>query len=210
MLQEMEAAFAARGRTPKGREARKKIFQAALAAMTSSGAHGASLETIASTAGLTQAALRHHFPTRDELLTAVFTTATVWFRSRLAHIVANTRVPAAARLQMCIESHLEFMESVDSVFWLEGSAYWIRTAPNRRVRNEFYRWMVNEYALMIGELRPDLRKPERQGKAFVLVSLVLGSWVTHGRGSAWHRDFNAGHRRKLLVQSAMDLVAVIG
>jgi AcrR family transcriptional regulator len=203
----MEAAFAARGRTPKGRAARKRIFQAALATIASSGAREASLDTIAASAGLTQAALRHHFPTRDELLTAVFTTATVWFRSRLASIVANTRVPAAARLQMCIESHLGFMESVDSVFWLEGSAYWIRTAPNRRVRNEFYRWMVNEYARMIGELRPALGKRERQDKGFAIVTLVLGSWITHGRGSSWHREFHATHRRGILVQAAMDLVA---
>jgi len=203
MLQEMEELFANRGRTPKGRKALSAIFRASMGAIADYGAQAASLDTIAAGAGLTQAALRHYFATRDELLTAVFTTGTVWFRLQLARIVADTNLPAAKRLEQCAEWHLRFMENIDSVFWLEGSAYWIRTAPNRRVRNAFYRWMVTEYAALIGEIRPDLRRPERLRRAYPLVSLVLGSWITHGRGSAWGTHFNVQQRRGVLLEAAL-------
>jgi AcrR family transcriptional regulator len=207
MLQEMEAVFAASGRTPKGRRALKAIFQATMAAITNAGTHGSSLDTIAANADLTQAALRHHFPSRDELLTAVFKAWIVWIRSEVGGVLADTKLPATAQLKILIETHLMLMETVDSAFWLEGSAYWIRTAPNRRVRNQFYRWLMNEYALLIGRIRPDLGKMAQQDRAFAVLSLVLGAWITHGRGSSWHRDFHVTHRRKILVQSATDLAS---
>lgn len=207
MIQEMEEVFAARGRTPKGRKALTAVFRASMAAIVDYGVLGASLDTIAAGAGLTQAALRHYFPTRDELLTAILATAATWFRSQLASIVANTKIPSASRLRRCIEWHLQYMETVDSAFWLEASAYWIRTAPARRVRNEFYRWMVAEYAVMIGEIRPELNQPDRLRKAYALVSLVLGSWITHGRGSASGKHFNVEQQREALLQGAMNIAA---
>jgi AcrR family transcriptional regulator len=205
MLKEIETLFAAQGLTPKGRKALAAVFRSGMAAIADSGAQAASLDTIAAHAGLTQAALRYYFQTKDDLLTAIFTAGTLWFRSELASIVADTDLPAARRLERCIGRHLDFMEAVDSVFWLEGSAYWIRTAPNRRVRNEFYRWMVAEYASMIGEIKPSVGRPERLSRAFAIVSLVLGSWITHGRGSAWGDGFDVRHRRSVLLRAATRL-----
>lgn len=205
MYSEMEAIFASRGSTPKGRRTLAAVYRAGMAAIADYGAERASLEVIAARAGLTQAALRHYFPTRDQLLAALLETGSVWFRAQLAAIAARRDIPAARRLEQCIEWHLRFMEGVDTLYWLEASAYWIRTATGRRVRNAFYRWLVAEYATMIGEIHRALRKPERLRRSYALASLVLGSWITHGRGSAWSRDLNVEQRRSLLLRAAMAL-----
>ncbi len=98
------------------------------------------------------------------------------------------------------------MEAVDSAYWLEGSAYWIRNAPSHHIRNEFYRWMVAEYAAMIAEIHPALRKTEPRNRAYAVVSLVLGAWITHGRGSSWSKQFSAQQQREVLIQAAMSIV----
>jgi AcrR family transcriptional regulator len=207
MLLQVEELFAATGRTPKGRRALAAIFRAGMAAVAESGVHAASMERIGADAGLTQAAVRHYFPTRDELLTALFTTAATWFRSKVSLIMAERDIPAAMRLMTCIDLHLQYMELVDSVFWLEASAYWIRTAHVRRFRNEFYQGVIAEYAILIGEIRPDLKKRVREERAFAAVTLSLGAWITHGRGSSWGNGFKAQQRRELLLQTALQIAA---
>jgi len=52
---------------------RQEILNAGLAVFSSSGFHGASLRDVAARAGLSQAGLLHHYPSKEHLLKAVFT-----------------------------------------------------------------------------------------------------------------------------------------
>lgn len=207
VLDLIEAQFAAAGRTPKGRRARLAIFRATRDLMISRGLHSTSLEAIADQAGLTQAALRHHFATRDELLHAFFLAATRWFRNQVAGQLKDGELPAREQLENCISWHLEYMENVDTAFWLEGSAYWLRHVPPRHTRDEFYRWLVRQYARLINEIRPDLAARECQRRAYTLLTLVLGAWITHGKGSSVTGAGSAVEQRRLLAATAMEIVS---
>jgi AcrR family transcriptional regulator len=203
---EIEEAFAVAGRTPKGRKALRAIFRATRSLVANRGIEAASLETIANGAGLTQAAVRHYFATRDELLTAFFVGATQWFRARVTELLTGSGLPATDQLERCISWHLEYMENVDTAFWLEASAYWIRHPPPRHTRDEFYRWLLGEYARLIRGIRPALGTSECKRRAYTLLTLILGAWITHGRGSAVRGAGSAVEQRRLLIDTAMAIV----
>jgi AcrR family transcriptional regulator len=202
----IEEHFASDGRTPKGRRARRAIFAATRELVVSQGVELTSLEAIANGAGLSQAALRHYFPTREHLFSAFFVAATRWFRDRVAGLLTAGDLPPRQQLERCIAWHLEYMEHVDSVFWLEASVYWIRHPQPRQTRDEFYRWLLNQYARLIGEMRPTLRGKESRRRAYALLSLVLGAWITHGRGSAIRAAGSVYEQRQLLVETGMAII----
>jgi len=206
MLDLIEERFTAGGRTPKGRKARLAIYRATRDLVGRQGLEATSLDAIADRAGLTQAALRHYFGTRDELLTAFFVSATDWFKDQLAGLLSATGMPARQQLGQCVSWHLEYMEHVDTAFWLEASAYWLRHPRPRHTRDDWYRWLVREYARLIGAIQPSLGARERQRRAYALLTLVLGAWTTHGRGSAVSGAGNRIEQRRLLVDVAMRIV----
>jgi AcrR family transcriptional regulator len=205
MFHLIEAQFAARGRTPKGRRAMGAIFRATREILASAGLEAASLDLIADRAGLTQAALRHYFPTRDELFTAFFVTATEWLRLGVADILRQEELLARDKLERCIGWHLEYMESVDTVFWLEASAYRLRVPPGRRARDEWYRWLTGQYATLIAQIQPAVSVRERERKSYAILTLILGGWITHGRGSTLARSTEIIDQRQLLIDTAMEI-----
>lgn len=205
MLQQIQARFAASGQTPKGRRALEAIFRGTLSVVTELGLSAASLEAIADQAGLSQAALRHYFPTRDDLLTAFFLAATGWLESEVRSLAGQNGVSPRDQLEQCVNWHLQYMEQVDTAFWLESSAYWLRNPEGRRARDRFYRWLAGQYARLIGQIQPTLNPRECQRRAVALLTLVVGAWITHGRGSATDFPGTAAERRQLLVDTALDI-----
>ncbi len=98
------------------------------------------------------------------------------------------------------------MEHVDTAFWLEASAYWIRHPQPRQTRDQFYRWLMQQYARLIGDMRPGLGRTECNRRAYALLTLVLGAWITHGKGSAVFDAGGAPEQRRLLLDTAMAIV----
>jgi AcrR family transcriptional regulator len=207
MLTLIEDQFATIGRTPKGTGRLRAIFRATRRTVMELGLQGASLDLIADRAGLTQAAVRHYFPTRDELLSAFFISASEWFRGRLQSLVDDAQLAPQERLERCITVHLEFMEHIDTAIWLESSAYWLRTQPQRGTRDDWYRWLEEQYACQIVLMQPALGPRECQRRAYLILTLVLGAWITHGRGSAVSTHAGVIDRRQLIVDTAINIAA---
>ena len=205
MFDEIEEHFAATARTPKGERAMRAIFHATRRTLAEEGVHGTSLDLIASRAGLTQAALRHYLPTREDLLTAFFSAATQWVQSRVGQSLAPDGLPAREVLERCVGWHLELMEKVDTAFWVEGYSYWLRQRPGRRVLDDWYGWLTGQYAGLIAQIQPLVGARERERRAYAILTLVLGAWVTHGRGSAVYDSVKVPERRRLLIDVAMDI-----
>jgi AcrR family transcriptional regulator len=205
MFDEIESRFASKARTPKGRRGLQSIFRATRATLAEDGLQDTSLDTIAERAGLSQAALRHYFPTRDDLLQSFFVTTSEWFRAEVEKRLADARIQPRATLASCVTWHLEFMEQVETAFWLEASCYWLRHRPARRTRDDFYVWLTGRYATLIGRITPSLGARERQRRAYLMLTMVLGAWVTHGRGSALDLKVSSPDRRRLLIDTVMKI-----
>lgn len=205
MFDAIEAEFAAAARTPKGQRALRGIFRAMRATVSRHGVDAASLDAIAEGAGLTQPALRHYFPTRDELVSAFFRSGAEWYRRRLEDLLQDRGRSPREQLAECIRWHLEFMEDVDAILWFESTAYWLRNPEGRKVRDAWYGWLTGRYAVLIGAARPDLPPREQRRRAFALWTLVLGGWVTHARGSALRQGLPATERHAALLDTALQI-----
>lgn len=205
MLEMIEEEFVAVGRTPKGCRARRAIFRAITSTVLERGLDRVSLDAVADRSGMTQAALRHHFHTREDLLAAFFVSASEGFRGQVTALLTRNDLPPRETLERCLSWHLEFMESVDTAFWLESSAYWLRHGPTRGIRDDFYDWMLQQYAGLIARLQPTLGAPESRRKAYVLLTLVLGAWITHGRGSTIGGAAGTAEERQLLLDEALEI-----
>ena len=119
-METIEEHFAAEGRTPKGRKARRAIFAATRDLIVARGVESTSLEAIANAAGLSQAALRHHFPSPGRVAHRILlrrSPMVPWPADRPADRWDRRRQGPAQR---CIAWHLEYMEHVDTTFWLGG------------------------------------------------------------------------------------------
>jgi AcrR family transcriptional regulator len=206
MLDRIAERFAARARTPKGSRTLRAIFAATRELVSRDGVENVSLDAIADRAGLTQAALRHYFPTRHDLLTAFFLSATAWFRDEVESMLRSTALARAQqRLEDCVTWHLEYMEQVDAVVWLESSAFWLRDAGSRRLRDDFYAWLTAQYAALIRQACPDLAAVDCERRALATLTMVLGAWITHGRGSPVGRNIPTRERRQYLVGRIMQI-----
>jgi Transcriptional regulator len=70
-LRAKETSLGERSHTPKGRARREEILDAAVTEFTARGYRHASIAAIAQRAGITKGGLVHHFPTKEDLLSAV-------------------------------------------------------------------------------------------------------------------------------------------
>lgn len=208
MMNYVEEQFAAEARTPKGDKALRSIFRATRQSLAEFGLDAASLDIIASRSGLSQAALRHYFPTRDDLLSAFFVAASEWFQSRVTGILDSDQFPARDKLEQVVGQHLEYMAAVDTAFWLEAQIFWLRKKPGRRVRNEWYRWLLGELADIIAKIQPSLGVRERQRRAYAILTLTLGAWITHGKGSRIDDRVSVVEQRQLLIDKALEIATL--
>jgi AcrR family transcriptional regulator len=206
LLAAIEDEFATLGRTPKGQRALRSIFRAMLAATARHGAAAIALEAVAGAAGLTQAAIRHYFPTRDHLLLAFFRAGAEWYRRELEQQLAATDVDPLALLERCLVWHLDFMEAVDAALWFESSGYWLRDPAGRRARNAWYQFLVARYAQLIGRARPGLSATGRRDRAIALWTLMIGGWVSHSRGSALQPGPGPTERRRAIIAAGRAII----
>ncbi len=206
MLADIETEFAARGQTPKGQRALRAIWRAVQVTSARGGVAAASLEAVAAASGLTTAAVRHYFPTRDQLLDAFFRSGADWYRRELELRLATEGLDAGALLEQCLTWHLTFMENVDAALWFESSGYWLRMPAGRRARNTWYQFLVARYAQLIGTARPGLTAAARRERAIALWTLMVGSWVSHGRGSALQPGPGPAERRRAILAAGRAII----
>ncbi|MDW8803384.1 TetR/AcrR family transcriptional regulator [Streptomyces scabiei] len=85
-------ATTVRGPYAKTAEVRRKILQACVDAFGGAGFHGTSTKDIAQRAGISHTGLRHHFPTKEDLLIALLELRAEHSTEQLATL--NARSPA--------------------------------------------------------------------------------------------------------------------
>jgi len=190
----MPRAAALRPTSPrKGDLTRGRLLAAANEIIATEGMAAASQENVARAAGITQSALRHHFPTKDDLLQAIVREALASFRASFeAILLAPSRSPAA-RLAGMIDAHFRHVAAGSAAHTFEIYAFWAREAAARRPAHEWFGWLTEHYASLIGAMQPEIDVRECRERAFLVLTLCLGSWVTLGRSRPNLVDRNAQH-----------------
>ena len=193
-----ENKFLGRARYPKGRQTLQAILDATYALIISEGPTAASQQAIAARAKVSQSAVRHYFPTKDDLLLAFFSTGIerlqALMHNKLAEITRNPRT----QLLECAQLQYQRISEVDAVLFFESSAFARRNDDFAAMRESWYQSVMLRYQQLIHKMHPDWQEQRCKAVSYQVLTLVLGGWVTAG-----------GSRSVCLEQPAEDLTAIL-
>lgn len=173
-------SFLDRARYPKGRKTLQAILDATYELIVAEGPTAASQQAIADRAKVTQSAVRHYFPTKEDLLEAFFTTGIERLRSLLEAKLAETASDPRTQLLECAELHYGRIREADGVFFFEATAFSRRNPAFGAMRDEWYQSVMLRYQQLIHKMHPEWEVQRCQDTSFQVLTLVLGGWVTAG------------------------------
>ena len=169
------------GRTSKGERTLRAIHRAAAEIIGEAGSAAASQEQIAQRAGISQSALRHHYPTKEALVDAIYAATFAGYRAAFERLLLEPGLSPAQQLLRLIETHLDHIERTDEAYTFESFAHLARHRASRNDRDAWYRWLTEHYAALLLQIRPTLAKAEARAIALQILTLTLGAWITLGR-----------------------------
>lgn len=190
----------------KGARTRRAVLRAAADVVATDGLAAASQEQVAARAGISQSTLRHHFPTKDDLVRALFDDVHDHHRQLIERTLLEPGLADRERLLKIANTHLDVVTSSSDALAFEAYARVARDEPARRLRNEWYEWLVQHYVDLIGRLHPEFTESDRRGRATGVLSVLLGSWVVAGTSRP---DLGAGSIEQLRNQLLASINAII-
>jgi AcrR family transcriptional regulator len=168
-------------RETKGERTRRRIMAEALAMIDEMSIEAVSQDAVARRAGITQSALRHHFPTRDALFDAIFEEAFAGFRGSAETILLEPGHDPRARLLKLCSLHLDYVRRESDRAALGAFAHHLSNPALMARQSGWYHWIAGHYADLLHAIRPDLDRVERDGRALAILTLCVGAWITVGR-----------------------------
>ena len=199
-------SFLSRARYPKGRKRLEDILEATYEIIAKEGIAGASQEAIAKQANVTQSAVRHYFPTKEELLLAFFKVGVERFRSILdAKLKEPNRAPREQLLEI-ISTHYDWIIRTEDVCYFEAAAFWGRNPEFQSFRESWYRKLTESYSDLLGKIHPTWSSKEIGDTTFQLITLVLGGWPTMGNTRSVCRDTSECNLKNKLLRGAAKLI----
>lgn len=184
---DFESSVLKRARYPKGKRTLQAILDATYDLIISEGLAAASQEAIARRANVTQSAVRHYFPTKEELLHAFFSAGMERLQHLLAEKIAAIGDDPRTQLLESAALHYDRMLEVEDLYFFEAVAYWGRNPGLRDTRDRWYQALGRYYARLLGAIHPDWDEEHCVITAYQVMTLVLGGWVTLGSSRPFHK-----------------------
>lgn len=179
-------AAAGSGRETKGERTRRRIMSEARAMIDQIGIDAISQEAVAQKVGITQSALRHHFPTRESMFDAIFDHVFSGFYRSAEQVLLEPGSDPRQRLLKLCNVHLDYAMRESDRLTLQSFAHYLYNPDLLARQSSWYHWIAGHYAALLGAIRPELDEQTRQARALAILSLSIGAWVTVGRSRpAW-------------------------
>lgn len=169
------------GRETKGERTRRRIMSEARAMIDEMGIDAISQDAIAKKVGITQSALRHHFPTRESMFDAIFDHAFSGFYRSAEQILLEPGSQPRQRLLKLCTLHLGYAMSESDRVSLQSFAHYLYNPDLLARQSSWYHWIAGHYAALLGAIRPELEEKTRQARALAILTMSIGAWVTVGR-----------------------------
>ncbi|MBF7731557.1 TetR/AcrR family transcriptional regulator [Pseudomonas sp. N040] len=183
-----ENTFLDRARYPKGRKTLQAILDATYELIIAEGPTAASQKAIAERANVTQSAVRHYFPTKEDLLVAFFSTGIERLQSLLRAKLAEVCVDPRRQLLEIAALHYSRISEVDNALFFETMAFWRRNPQYSEIRDRWYADMCRCYQQLIQQMHPDWAETRCVEAAFQVLTLILGGWVTAGHSRPMYKE----------------------
>ena len=173
-------------RETKGERTRRRIMAEARAMIEDMGIDAISQDAVAKKAGITQSALRHHFPTRESMFDAIFDHVFRGFYRAAEHILLEPGHDPRQRLMKLCTLHLNYAMTESDRVALQSFAHYVFNPDLLSRQSSWHHWIAGHYAALLGAIRPDLDEATRHGRALAILTISIGAWITVGRSRpAW-------------------------
>jgi len=196
----IDDSILSRARSPKGKRTLQAILDATYELVSSGGMAAASQEAVASGAGLTQSAVRHYFPKKEDLLDAFFEAAIERMEHQFEAEFARVDKDPRLRLIKLASLHYDRILENEDVAFFEIASAWARNPEYRKFRDNWWQRINRYYLQLVREIHPDWSRKRCTATAFQIMTLVLGGWVTMGSSHPLHHRL----RRKTLKAMLID------
>ena len=164
----------------KGARTRQAVLAAATKVIAEQGLAAASQEQVASAAGISQSALRHHFPTKANLISAVFDASLDRHRAAVEQTLLQPGLTPRERLTQMAADHLAHIASASDAYAYEAYAFWARDPDARHNRDAWYAWLAGHYRDLLALANPALSGAECTDRACTIITITIGAWATAG------------------------------
>lgn len=183
-----ESEFLNRARYAKGKMTLQAILDATYDLIVEEGPTAASQKAIAERAKVTQSAVRHYFPTKEDLLVAFFSTGIERLRNLFKAKIDEADVDPRTRLLDIAALHFSRIRDTDDVFFFEATAFWRRHPNYSEIRDRWYQEASRYYQQLLQKIHPEWSEMQCIDTSFQILTLVLGGWITAGRSRPVHQD----------------------
>jgi AcrR family transcriptional regulator len=171
---------------PKGRQRAQEILRAARALLVENGYAALTTRKVAERAGVRQSNLQYYFPTKVDLVRALFESSVSDSMRPLVRMV-RARLSPERRLSWAVDQFLQSHQSLDQqVFLRELWALAAHDPAVAGVMNGFYRRWIDLTTKNLLEITPALGLRRAQRHALLIISLVDGLSLFHGAAGVDH------------------------
>ena len=202
----LEDSFLSRARYPKARKRLQDILDATYELIAEEGLAGASQEAIAKRAKVTQSAVRHYFPTKEELLLAFFKVGVERFRYVVDAKLREPNRDHREQLLEIISTHYDWIIRTEDVCYFEAAAFWGRNPEFRSFRESWYQRLTESYLDLLKKIHPSWSSDKLSDTTFQLMTLVLGGWITMGNTRSVYRGTAESDLKDKLLRGATRLI----
>lgn len=197
-----------KARSLRGERTLRAIHDAAVSIIGESGSAMASQEQIAKRAGISQSTLRHHYPTKDELVEAIYEATFESYQETFEALLLQPGGTPAERLLRLLNAHLDHIARTDDAYIFESFAHFARSEASRRKRDAWYSWLIDHYVALLQQIRVGLSAEQARTLAVQILTLVLGAWITLGRSRPKLIGRSAAEVRETLLSGVEALIGV--
>lgn len=168
-------------RETKGARTRRQIMAEARAMIEDMGIDAISQEAVARRVGITQSALRHHFPTKEGMFAAIFDDVFGSFYTSAEHVLLQPGFDPRQRLLKLCQIHIGYVLQESDKIALESFAHYLYNPALLARQSSWYHWITGHYVALLDVIRPDLDADTKRGRALAILTLCIGAWITLGR-----------------------------
>lgn len=173
------------GRGRIGKQTAQRVVDAARDLLTDEGCGQFSMRNVAARASMRLSNVQYYFPSRDDLVRALFRDADTRYRNAYAEVLASAENHRVARFEAVVDFNLhDIAQAPTRRFFLQ---FWALLngldASSDSLLNDLYHIDIQQLSERIAELEPQADAPEIRRRATLLAALIEGLMVVRGAHS---------------------------
>jgi AcrR family transcriptional regulator len=171
----------------RGQQRADEILRAARAVLVEEGYAAMTTRKIAQRAGIRQSNVQYYFPTKGDLVRALFEAAVAEDSQSLGERAAARKTSPARRMMGSVDQFMQSHQSLEKQRFLRE--LWALSAHDpevAQVMSAFYRRWIDLTAKALLAINPELGQRRAERRALIVIAMVDGLSLFHGAAGVDH------------------------